>query len=67
MNAGNQDQQLVRVDAAAFGSKYQSKPEVYRFLTHDNGIYLPKYDAITIWHMRDLVAGKRSRIKQTDV
>jgi hypothetical protein len=55
------------VDASAFGSKYQSKPEVYRFLTHDNGFYLPKYDAVTIWHMRDIVARKRQRIKQTDV
>ena len=57
----------MRVDAGAFGHKYQSKPEVFRFCTHDCGMYLPKYDAVTIWHMRDLIARSRTRIKQTAV
>ena len=30
-------------------------------------ICLSMNDAITIWYMRDLVGGKRARIKQTDV
>ena len=42
---------LVMMDAKAFGAKYQSKRELYRFLTHDCGFYLPAYQAITIWHM----------------
>ena len=69
-NIGNQDGQLgqkVRVDPAAFGAKYQSKGEVYRFLTHDCGTYLPKYDTVTIYHMKELVAGTRIRIKEVDV
>ena len=60
--AGNQDQK-VKVDAGAFGHKYQSKAEVYKFLSHDCGAYLPSYDTVTIWHLRDLMAGKRMRIK----
>ena len=60
---GNQyaaQSQLVRVSAGQFKDKFQSKKEVYRFLTHDNGIYLPKYENVTIFHMRDLVAERRS-------
>ena len=59
--------QGMMIDAAAFGSKYQSKKEVYRFLTHDCGSYLPSYDTVTIFHMRDIVAGKRTRIKEAKV
>ena len=55
------------VDAGAFGHKFQSKSEVYRFLTHDCGTYLPKYQSCTIYHMRDLVAGRKTRIKETSV
>ena len=63
----NPAQQQVSIDAAAFGSKFKSKREVYRFLTLDCGAYLPSYETVTIFHMRDIVAGKRSRIKETDV
>jgi hypothetical protein len=57
----------VRLDAAAFGSKFQSKREVYRFLTLECGVYLPSYETVTIFHMRDMVAGKRKRIKEKEV
>jgi hypothetical protein len=57
----------VRVDAQAFAAKYQSKKEVYRFLTHDNGLYLPKYETVTIFHMRDLCAGRRCKIKEINI
>ena len=52
-NAANK----VSVDAAAFGAKFQSKGEVYRFLTHDCGTYLPKYDTVTVYHMKELASG----------
>ena len=57
----------VSVDAATFGAKYQSKREVFRFLTHDCGAFLGSYESMTIYHMADLVAGRRKRIKQVDV
>ena len=69
-NGANLDPQLgqkVRIDAAAFGAKFQSKGEVFRFLTHDCGTYLPSYENVTVFHMRDLVAGKKIRIKAADV
>ena len=59
----NQQAEQVRVDAAAFGAKYQSKREVYRFLTHDCGLYLPDYATATIYHMKDIAAGKRRWVK----
>ena len=59
--------QKVRVSAGAFGDKFQSKGEVFKFLTHDCSTYLPAYDTVTIYHMRDLVAGKKIRIKDVDV
>ena len=41
--------------------------EVYRFLTNDCRVYLPGYETVTVWHMRDIVANKRSKIKCQDV
>lgn len=45
----------------------RDKQEVYHFLTHEVGTYLSSYDTMTVWHMRDLVSGKRRRIKGVDV
>ena len=59
--------QMASVNAASFGAKYASKREVYRFLTSEARVYLPSYDTVTIFHMRDLVAGRRRMIKQDDV
>ena len=55
------------MDAKSFGAKYTSKREIYRFLTHDCGAYLASYQTMTIWHMRDLVSGERSRIEEKNV
>ena len=59
--------ETVAIDSAAFGAKYQSKRECYRFLTHDCGAYLASYQSMTIWHMRDLISGARKRIQEADV
>ena len=53
--------------AKDFASKMRDKQEVYHFLTHEVGAYLSSYDTMTVWHMRDLVSGKKKRIKGTDV
>ena len=57
----------VPVNAKSFGAKYRTKREVYRFLTHDCGAYLSSYETMTIFHLKDLMAGKRRRIKAVDV
>jgi hypothetical protein len=53
----------VRITAQDFARKVRSKQEVYHFLTHELGAYLPSYDNVTVWHMRDLVSGKRLRLQ----
>jgi hypothetical protein len=55
------------VTTKEFGAKYQSKQEVYRFLSFDVGAYLPPYDTVTVWHLRDLACGQRRLIKSTEV
>jgi len=57
----------IPVNPASFGAKYQSKREVFRFLSHDIGAYLSSYETMTIFHLRDLMYGLRKRIKAADV
>ena len=57
----------MRITAKDFASKMRNKQEVYHFLTHEVGAYLPSYDTVTVWHMRDLVSGKRLCIKAKEI
>jgi len=60
----NQHQLAARqITAQAFAAKYSSKIEVYRFLSTDCSIYLPAKDCCTIWFLRGLADGSRTRIK----
>ena len=43
----------------SFASKYKSKREVYNFLTVDCHAYLPPYDNLTIYFLKDLVSGAK--------
>ena len=60
-------EQKVLINAKEFEAKYSEKPECYKFLAHACGTYLPPYENVTIWHLRDLASGKRKRIKGTQV
>ena len=60
-------EQRTKITAKDFAAKMRNKQEVYHFLTHEVGTYLSSYDTMTVWHMRDLMSGKRKRIKGTDV
>ena len=56
--------QNKNVAAQELGAKYGSKREVYRLLTSDTGLYLSSYETMTTcWNLRDLMAGKRTKIK----
>ena len=66
-SAVNAHRQPTSITAQAFAAKYSSKVEVYRFLSTDCGIYLPHKDNCTIWFLRSLAMGTRTRIKCTDV
>ena len=55
------------VTAAEFSAKFRSKPEVFRFLSYECNAYLPPYDSVTVWHLRDLAGGKRTIVKATAI
>jgi hypothetical protein len=64
-NMGQPQTQVVT--AAEFNAKFRSKKEVFRLLSFEVGAYLPPYDAVTVWHLRDLASGKRKLIKANAV
>ena len=50
----------------SFASKYKSKREVYNFLTIECHAYLPPYDTLTIYFLKDLISGaKKSKLSNT--
>jgi len=51
----------VTVNAAAFAAKYRSKRECYNFLTVECKVYLPAYDTVTIYFLKDLMTGVKQR------
>ena len=53
------------VNVKEFEAKCGDKPEVYKFLAHECNTYLPPYENVTVWHLRDLASGKKRRIKGT--
>jgi hypothetical protein len=58
---------MDKITAQEFGAKYSSKVEVYRFLASDVRIYLPEYLQCTVWHLRDIAGGRRTKIGCDDV
>ena len=66
-NSGAGIKVTSKVTAKDFASKYRDKREVYHFLSGEAGVYLSSYDTMTVWHLRDLAAGKRRIIKGKDV
>ena len=54
--------QAAQVTAAEFAAKFQSKREVYRFLATEVNAYLPPFENVTVWHLRDIQSGTKKRI-----
>ena len=55
-----QNQQAkVRITTNEFAAKFRSKTEVYTFLAIDVGAYLPAKEGVTIYHLKDLITGKK--------
>ena len=48
-----------KISAAMFASKVKTKHEIFRFLTIDCLAYLPKYETITIYFLKDLISGTK--------
>jgi len=53
---------MHRVPAKSFSAKFQDKRELYTFLTSDCGIYCPPINDVTVWHLRDMVDGKKGKV-----
>ena len=49
----------VQIQAQAFASKFKSKREIYLLLTVDAKAYMPPYETITIYFLKDLIAGNK--------
>ena len=47
------------VNVNTFAAKYKSKREVYTFMSIDGGAYLPPFETVTVYFLKDLVAGLR--------
>ena len=55
VNLGPQMPQTM--SAKDFAAKYQSKREVYLFFTLNCQAYLPRYENITIYFLKDIAMG----------
>ena len=53
---------MTQVSSKEFSAKYRSKRELYNFLASDVGIYLPPYDNVTVYFLKDLMAGKKKML-----
>ena len=51
--------QNAKITAATFASKFNSKREVYMFLTVECTAYLPSVDSVSIYFLKDLVSGTK--------
>ena len=45
-----------------FAAKYRSKREIYNFLATDVGTYLPPYDNVTIYFLKEIMMGKKDKL-----
>ena len=51
--------QRVRMSAKDLEAKFSTKRECFSFLTIDCKAYLPAYDTVTIYFLKDLIAGRK--------
>ena len=64
-NAGQN--MMTHISSKEFAAKYRSKREIYNFLATDVGVYLPPYDNVTIYFIKDLFFGRKKKVRTTKV
>ena len=57
----------VAVSSKEFSAKYKSKREIFNFLPIDVGIYLPPYDNVTIYFLKELMQGSKLMLRNTEI
>lgn len=58
-NSQNLLQITSKITTAEFAAKFKSKKEVYYFLVVDVQAFLPSYQTVTIYFLKDLVNGTK--------
>ena len=48
-----------KITSFEFAAKFKSKREIFQLLTIDAGAYLPNYDCLTIYFLKDLIGGTK--------
>ena len=51
--------QKVTITAQEFRAKYNSKKECFNFLSVDCKAYLSSFETVTIYFLKDLIAGQK--------
>ena len=59
--------QLKTITSQTWCSKFNSKSEIYKFLSVDCGIFLPAYKVTTVDHLRKIAANQRKFIYSKNV
>ena len=59
--------QHASIPSKEFASKYRNKREIYNFLAAEVGIYLPPYDNVTIYFLKELMNGEKKMLKTTQI
>ena len=52
----------LEIDVQACDAKFNSKRECYLFLASDCGVFLPPYDNVTIYFLKELMGGKKKML-----
>ena len=50
---------MASMAAKTFSAKFRSKKEVWNFLSIEVGAYLPPYENVTIYHLKELISGTK--------
>jgi hypothetical protein len=58
---------MHKVPAKSFSAKFSDKRELYTFMVSDCGIYCPAINTVTVWHLRDMVDGKKGKILSSEM
>ena len=59
--SGDRNAGLVAVPAKTFAAKYATKREIYGLLTQKADMYIDDVANVTIYHLKDLACGRKSR------
>ena len=57
----------MKITAEEWAAKARDKVECYHLVANVFGAYVPAFDQITSWHLRDLSTGVKKMIKGSEM